>query len=89
MHNTSESDPALAPTPRPGACVGSQLIDAYWRVIHLRHELTQVGGADREIATAITALDAVSLALAGAAITALERETTDLFEKAEHAADRG
>jgi hypothetical protein len=47
------------------------------------------GGADREIATAITALDAVSLALAGAAMTALEREATDLFERAGDEADRG
>jgi len=89
LHNPTEAGHEHALTPPPGGCSAGQLIDAYWRAFRLRHELTQLGGADREIATAITALDAVSLALAGAAMTTLEREATELFERAGHAADRG
>jgi hypothetical protein len=74
---------------RPGRRNADQLSDAYCLAVHLRHELTQVGGADREIATAIAALDAVSLALAGATITAVERETAELSKRARHVADRG
>jgi hypothetical protein len=86
----TESGLGLAPTTGPpGRCTASQLIDAYWRVVHLRHELTQARGADRQIATAVAALDAVSLALAGAAIAAVDRETTELSEQGAHETDRG
>jgi hypothetical protein len=81
----------LAPTSPSTAPAGGragQLIDAYWRVTHLRHELAQPGDADREIATALAALDAVSLALTGAAMNALERETGHLFRPTDHEADR-
>jgi hypothetical protein len=86
----TESGLGLAPTSDPpGRCAASRLIDAYWRVVHLRQELTEARSADRQIATAVAALDAVSLALAGAAITALDRETTALSEQAGHETDRG
>ena len=68
-----------APTTPPAGGRAGQLIDAYWRVTHLRHELAHIGDTDREIATALAALDAVSLALTGAAMNALERETGHLF----------
>ncbi len=90
------TDPAdfrlkLAPTAPTTASAGGragQLIDAYWRVTHLRHELAHIGDTDREIATALAALDAVSLALTGAAMNALERETVHLFRRTGHEADR-
>jgi hypothetical protein len=85
----SESHLRLAPAPTqpPGGGRAGQLIDAYWRVTHLRHELSQAGDADREIATALAALDAVSLALTGAAMKALERETGLVFRRTRDEAD--
>ncbi|MGA2926349.1 MAG: hypothetical protein ABSG43_10205 [Solirubrobacteraceae bacterium] len=79
--------PAAPPPPRGGGRA-AQLIDAYWRVTHLRHELAHAGHADRELATALAALDAVSLALSGAAMNALDCETTHLFRRTDHEADR-
>jgi len=77
-----------APTTPPAVGRAAQLIDAYWRVTHLRDELAHIADADREIATGLAALDAVSLALTGAAMTALERETGHLFRRTDHEADR-
>ena len=78
-----------APTTQPAGGRAGQLIDAYWRVTHLRHELAHIADADREIATALAALDAVSLALTGAAMNALERETAHLFRPTgSHEAER-
>ena len=77
-----------APTTQPAGGRAAQLIDAYWRVTHLRHELAHIGDTDREIATALAALDAVSLALTGAAMNALDRETGHLFRPTGHEAER-
>ena len=77
-----------APTTPPAGGQAGQLIDAYWRVTHLRHELAHTGDTDREIATALAALDAVSLALSGAAMNALERDTGHLFRPTGHETDR-